>query len=116
MDLYIYYRVSADHAAQFSAAAVAMQAALSRQQNISSALKRRPEIENGHHTWMEVYENVPDDFAQTIAQAVADSGIGPLIEGQRHTELFLSEAAFKAVSMSDSDSDSEFSSTDSSCA
>ncbi|PUA18493.1 DUF4936 family protein [Glaciimonas sp. PCH181] len=112
MDLYIYYRVSADHAEQFSGAAVAMQASLSRQQHISSALKRRPEIENGHHTWMEVYENVPDDFTQTIAQAVADSGIGPLIEGQRHTELFLCESAFKAVSASDS----EFSSTGSSCA
>ena len=92
MDLYIYYRVAAAHAAQFASAAAAMQAALSSRHQVASALKRRPDIKDGHHTWMEVYQAVPENFALIIEQAVEQSGIAALIEGPRHTEFFIPES------------------------
>jgi hypothetical protein len=92
MDLYIYYRVAAERATQFSSAAAAMQAALSSQHQIASVLKRRPDIKDGHHTWMEVYLAVPEDFALLIEQAVEQSGIAALIKGPRHTEFFIPES------------------------
>ncbi|MBC7490425.1 MAG: DUF4936 family protein [Glaciimonas sp.] len=90
MDIYVYYSVASDHATQFAKAAAAMQSTLSQAYHIASALKRRPEIQNGHHTWMEVYEIVPDNFTQTLEKAVVDNGIDSLIEGQRHIEFFIS--------------------------
>ena len=112
MDLYIYYRVAVEQAKQFSEAAAAMQAMLSRQHHIATALKRRPDVKEGHHTWMEVYPGVPESFAQTVAQAVADTGIASLIAGQRHAEWFISESASESASKSIS----EFSATGSPCA
>jgi len=92
MDLYIYYRVAAEHASQFGSAAAAMQATLSRRHQIASALKRRPDIKDGRHTWMEVYLGVPEDFTLLIKQAVEQSGITALIDGPRHTEFFIPES------------------------
>ncbi|MFC5474188.1 DUF4936 family protein [Paraherbaspirillum soli] len=89
MDLYIYYRVAAERAQQFDHAATAMQAGLSHRHRIASALKRRPEIEDGHHTWMEVYSSVPPDFTHIVEQAVTQSGIAAFIAGPRHTESFV---------------------------
>ena len=91
MDLYIYYRVAVTRATQFASAAAAMQAALSSRHQVNSALKRRPDIKDGHHTWMEVYLAVPEDFELLIEQAVEQSGIATLIEGPRHTEFFIPE-------------------------
>lgn len=87
-DLYIYYRVAAASAQQFNSAATAMQTKLSLQHRVSSALKRRPEIEDDHHTWLEVYSSVPPDFTNIVEQAAAQNGLTAFIEGPRHTELF----------------------------
>ena len=92
MDLYIYYRVAATNATQLMQMATAMQTKLSLDFQISCALKRRPEAENGQHTWMEVYLEVPDNFTSHVAQAVVQSGVITLIEGPRHTEFFISES------------------------
>ncbi|AMP00450.1 hypothetical protein CAter282_2595 [Collimonas arenae] len=88
-DLYIYYRVAASNAQQFNSAAAAMQAGLSQQHRIVSALKRRPETEDDRHTWMEVYASVPPDFAQVVEQAAAQHGLARFIDGPRHTEFFV---------------------------
>ncbi|WP_211466547.1 DUF4936 family protein [Collimonas silvisoli] len=88
-DLYIYYRVAAANAQQFDQAAAAMQAQISLQHQIGTALKRSPEIKDEHHTWMEVYSSVPPDFAKIIEQAVAEHGLAKLIDGPRHTEFFV---------------------------
>ncbi len=88
-DLYIYYRVATASAQQFEVAAVAMQAGLSQQHRIAGALKRRPEIENDHHTWMEVYASVPPDFTQAIEQAAIQHGLARFIDGSRHIEFFV---------------------------
>ncbi|SFA69575.1 protein of unknown function [Collimonas sp. OK607] len=88
-DLYIYYRVAAANAQQFDTAAAAMQAGLSLQYQIATALKRSPEIKDEHHTWMEVYSSVPPDFTEIIEQAVTQHGLAALIDGPRHTEFFV---------------------------
>jgi len=88
-DLYIYYRVAAANAQQFDTAAAAMQAGLSLQHQVASALKRSPEIKDEHHTWMEVYSSVPPDFIDIIEQAVTRHGLAALIDGPRHTEFFV---------------------------
>ncbi|MGS0740550.1 DUF4936 family protein [Glaciimonas sp. GG7] len=98
MDLYIYYRVAADDAEQFTEAATAMQAVLSREHQIATALKRRPEIKEGCHTWMEVYLEVPESFAQSVEHAVVDSGVASMINGQRHAEWFMRESTFDSIS------------------
>ena len=89
MDLYIYYRVQASHADAFQQKATAMQRELQRQGAINTALKRRPETQDGMHTWMEVYLATPPDFEARLTQAVAVSGLNAFIEGQRHTEQFV---------------------------
>lgn len=88
-DLYIYYRVAAASAQQFEIAAAAMQAGLSQEHRIAGALKRRPEIENDRHTWMEVYASVPPDFVQAVEQAVTQHGLARFTDGSRHIEFFV---------------------------
>ena len=89
MDLYIYYRVAAAQAEPFCAAVTEMQAKLSAEHQLHSLLKRRPEIQNGFYTWMEVYLAVPENFEQVIASAVKQSDIASWIDGDRHVESFL---------------------------
>ncbi len=96
LDIYIYYRVAAEHVTPFCAAATAMQANLSTEHKIVSLLKRRPAQANGavadaptkFHTWMEVYLAVPENFEQVIAQHLKQAGIAAWIEGERHVETF----------------------------
>ncbi|MQQ99156.1 DUF4936 family protein [Glaciimonas soli] len=100
LDIYIYYRVAAEHVTPFCAAASAMQATLSAEHKIVSLLKRRPEESAGaaadpsakFHTWMEIYLAVPEDFEQVIAQHLKQAGIATWIEGVRHVETFFTVA------------------------
>lgn len=89
MDLYIYYRVPVSQADPFCRAALAMQDDLRRQCNVDAALKRRPDAQDGLHTWMEIYPATAPDFAKKLAQAVAVHGLPAFIDGPRHTEQFL---------------------------
>lgn len=51
---------------------------------------RRPEADaEGRQTWMEVYTSWEEGSAHIIERALADSGLGALIEGPRHPELFI---------------------------
>ena len=88
MDLYIYYKVGAAHAAPLQAAVVAMQATLAQQFGVVSQLKRRPEASDGVQTWMEVYPAAPGNFAATLAEAVEHAGLHAWISGPRHVEAF----------------------------
>jgi hypothetical protein len=87
MDLYIYYRVSAADADIFQQKAMAMQRQLPGA--ASAALKRRPDIQDGMHTWMEVYLAVTPDFEARLAQAVTANELPSFIRGPRHTEQFV---------------------------
>jgi hypothetical protein len=89
MDLYIYYRVRASDADAFQQKAAAMQRELQRHGAVATALKRRPDAQDGMHTWMEVYLAATPDFEPRLAEAVTASGLQTFIEGQRHTEQFV---------------------------
>ena len=85
MDLYVYYKVDSSAATELAARVAAMQAGLSE----AAALRRRPGEQNGRQTWMEIYPDVPPGFDAVLAQAASDSGILGLIDGPRHTEIFV---------------------------
>lgn len=89
MDLYIYYRVRVADAASFLSKITHMQDDLVRQHGVRSALKRRPEAQDGMHTWMEVYLDVTDGFVASLEQAVVENQLSLSIDGKRHTEQFL---------------------------
>ncbi len=89
MDLYIYYRVRADHAASLQKQLVAMQSDLAVQWQVETDIKRRPELQDQLQTWMEIYRQVPDAFLPALHQAVRLAGIEALIDGPRHLETFV---------------------------
>lgn len=89
MDLYVYYRVRASDADAFQKKAVAMQSELQRRGTVNAALKRRPDIQDGMHTWMEVYLATTPDFEAQLVQAVNANGLPAFIQGPRHTEQFV---------------------------
>jgi hypothetical protein len=88
-DLYIYYRVPVAHAAELQKRAAAMQRCLSGDYGIVARLKRRPGEKDGCQTWMEIYEAVPPDFEEMLDRALVREGLAGLIDGQRHTEIFV---------------------------
>ena len=92
MDLYIYYRVDETQAAALLPQVQAMQAGLAAASGVQTALKRRPESKDGLQTWMEVYGATAPEFADTLAQAVAQAGLDSYISGVRHTEIFVDVA------------------------
>ncbi|HZW14386.1 MAG TPA: DUF4936 family protein [Noviherbaspirillum sp.] len=89
MDLYIYYRARCEDAHALCTQVRGMQQCLSREYGIVTRLKRRPEIKDGQHTWMEIYQDVPDSFAEALERAVVQAGLPALIDGQRNIEYFL---------------------------
>jgi hypothetical protein len=89
MDIYIYYTVRTALAAALCTRVLEMQTCLAEKCGVSAALKRRPSEKNGCHTWMEVYPAVPDGFEALLADAVAQSKLADLIDGERHAEYFV---------------------------
>lgn len=89
MDLYIYYRVRIENAPVLCTQVQGMQQCLAREYGIVTGLKRRPETKEGRYTWMEIYQDVPDDFAAALERAVSQAGLTALIDGQRNIEYFL---------------------------
>ncbi|EJN01474.1 DUF4936 family protein [Herbaspirillum sp. YR522] len=92
MDLYIYYRVRAQHANTLLGKLRALQLVLQAQHGVRPGLKRRPIEKDGLQTWMEIYEHLApeaaDHFLQALASAGAAAGIDTLIDGERHVERF----------------------------
>jgi hypothetical protein len=93
MDMYIYYRVRSDRARDLHGLVRALQADLSQRHGIAAELKRRPDEKNGFHTWMEVYLGTPSGFDAILEQAVAETELAMLIDGERHVEYFLDAAS-----------------------
>ena len=89
MDMYIYYRVPSNHAQALRTCVMKMQEDLMRECGIVAAIKRRPEEEDGHQTWMEIYLAVEKDFGAILKRAEDAAELNSLISGERHTELFL---------------------------
>ncbi|GGY00808.1 DUF4936 family protein [Massilia dura] len=93
MDLYVYYRVRTGDAASLLPRVRALQGRLAATHGVAPQLKRRPASvdcdPDGVQTWMEVYPAATAGFAEALAQAVGASGLGALIAGPRHTEVFM---------------------------
>lgn len=95
-ELFIYYRSQPDHAAAVQARVHDFQAALRRAHpGLVARLLRRPEERNGLLTWMETYSIEPmahscriDDELQRQIESHAQC-LNGLIDGARHTEVFL---------------------------
>ncbi|TWI69167.1 uncharacterized protein DUF4936 [Pseudoduganella lurida] len=92
VDLYVYYRVRDEDADALLPQVRALQAELAAAHRVVPQLKRRPESADGVQTWMEIYPGVAADSADAMthamAEAVALSGLPPLLVGPRHIEVF----------------------------
>lgn len=87
--LYVYFKAAEADASTVQADVTAMQARLAQEHGLAASLQRRPQAQNGLHTWMEVYAGFPADFEATLQQAVAEAAISTCIQGVRHAELFM---------------------------
>ncbi|MES2126302.1 MAG: DUF4936 family protein [Pseudomonadota bacterium] len=89
VDLYIYYRVNEVHVEELAGRVLAMQARLAASHGVKGTLKRRPEAQDGQQTWMEIYPASGDGFAAVLQAAESEAAIAALIDGKRHTEIFM---------------------------
>lgn len=93
-ELFIYYRTSPFNAEALREKALDLQARLrTRHTGLEARLLLRPEAKDGLMTWMETYalSNSPGGVTEALEreiEMVAKLVLGPLIEGQRHTEVF----------------------------
>jgi hypothetical protein len=88
LDLYIYYRVRDEQAAELAPRVLAMQAGLASSHGVHGQLKRRPGSADGVQTWMEIYSATSEGFDAALGSAVQDAALSGLIDGKRHTEVF----------------------------
>ena len=86
VDLYVYYKVRDENAERLAPLVCSLQARVIQPGH--ARLLRRPESKDGLQTWMEVYPDVPEDFAAGLEKAVASAGLEGLVEGPRHVEVF----------------------------
>lgn len=91
-DLYIYYRVPEANAGILLEKVGVLQREVWQRHGIAAALKRRPLAHEGMQTWMEIYLATEDGFEAHLDAAVAEHGLGALIEGKRHVEQFVDVA------------------------
>lgn len=91
MDYYIYYRVQARNTPALHRQVAGMQQFLADTLPVAATLRRRPEEVDGLQTWMEVYTGIvpQPEFENHLSSAVAQFGLLPLTEGQRHLECFM---------------------------
>lgn len=52
-------------------------------------LQKRPIANNGLITWMEIYQDIPENFEEILSVAVAHSDIALFITGERRLEYFI---------------------------
>ena len=88
-DLYIYYRVPDQHAAQLAPRVRAMQAQMLALTGVAGQLKRRAQSSDGMQTWMEIYLGTGAGFDAALAAAVQEAALSEQIDGKRHTEVFM---------------------------
>jgi hypothetical protein len=88
VDWYIYYQVRAEHETTLHERVSTMQRRLLQTCGVIGSLKRRPQLRDGLHTWMEVYIAAPIDFDTLLAAEVSAAKLSELIDGERHVEHF----------------------------
>lgn len=87
--LYVYFKAAEAQSEAVAARAMAMQAVLRQAHGLQAGLQRRPQAQDGLHTWMEVYAGFPDNFEAMLQQAVKETGLASCIQGARHAEFFM---------------------------
>jgi hypothetical protein len=87
-DYYVYYRVRAENAEQLLQSVCEMQKHILQYHGIIGSLKRRPQLRDGMHTWMEVYSAAPNDFDALLIAESQRAGLEKWIDGERHVEHF----------------------------
>lgn len=90
MDCYVYYKTAVEHELQILRQSKMIRESLMTrlQINLQSNLQRRPEVDKGVITWMEIYRDVPHTFEVALAEIVDLTEIMSLIQGERHVEYF----------------------------
>lgn len=90
MDCYVYYKTAQEHELQIlRQSKIIRESLMTRLQiNLQSNLQRRPELDKGVITWMEIYRDVPHTFEVALAEIVDLTEIMSLIQGERHVEYF----------------------------
>lgn len=88
-DLYIYYKVSEQHADALELRLRIMQAELGALTGVYGEIKCRPGSNGGMQTWMEIYSGTGEGFDAALLAAERDAALSELIEGERRTEVFM---------------------------
>ena len=94
-ELFIYYRVRAADAHAAQAAVSQLHTQLRGwYPRLNARLLRRPAEENGPQTWMETYAS-PDGVSDAMQTRIESEALmlAPLIDGPRHTEVFVACAS-----------------------
>ncbi len=96
-ELFIYYRSHADRSAEVAEKVREFQAQLTREHpQLLARLLRRPDLRDGRHTWMETYSTATMNAAEGIDLALQQQiearaeVLRGCIDGERHTEVFIS--------------------------
>lgn len=87
IDVYVYYRVRDENAAQLRARVLSMQAGLAARFQVHASLKRRSDEPPGTQTWMEIYSATKEGFLPALHDAAHRAQLP--IEGERHIETFV---------------------------
>ena len=91
MDLFIYYKVNKLNAVNLRQKISMLQAELSKNWQVKTALKLRTEVQlstDQFETWMEVYAQIPEGFLTALQTACDAMDVQSFIEGERHIESF----------------------------
>lgn len=88
MDCYVYYKSVQENEWQIVQQVRILQQYLSEQMKIELQLQRRPSVDNGIITWMEVYRGIPPAFLMALSTAENQTQLISLIQGERHVEYF----------------------------
>ncbi|MFZ6817786.1 DUF4936 family protein [Undibacterium sp. Ji22W] len=89
MDCYIYYKSNSEHAMEVRRCVEILRSELSGTLEHLPRLQRRPASNNGIITWMEIYQEVPENFEAVLYAAIERSGIQTWISGERRLEYFI---------------------------
>ncbi|MGZ8289298.1 MAG: DUF4936 family protein [Telluria sp.] len=88
-DLYVYYKVRDENADALEMYLRIMQAEVGASTGVYGEIRQRPESNGGLRTWMEIYPACGEGFQAALDAAVQEAGVLPLIEGERHAEVFV---------------------------
>lgn len=91
-ELFVYYRVQADDAEAALVLVRGLQARLMAQHaGLIARVLRRPEEPGGLQTWMETYAIAGVGIDPTLQAAIDTEALTllPLLDGPRHTEVFV---------------------------